>query len=167
MNYNLTTMKPNFFKIVLLSIFIMASVSVFSQTQMPAPHKKGARQKENIESLKVAFITNKLDLTPEEAQQFWPVYNQYSDKVQELRKKRRLESKEAKHNFDQMSDKEMEQAVDNDLIFRQKEIEVQKEYHVKFKSVLPIKKVAKLYQAEEQFKKVLLEKLRDGPPVKD
>jgi hypothetical protein len=157
-------MKFSFLKNTILSLFIFVSGSLFSQMGTPPPK---SRQKENIESLKVAFITNKLDLTPEEAQQFWPVYNQYSDKLQELRKKRRLENKEAKHNFDELSDKEIEQAVDNEITFRQKELDLQKEYHSKFKSILPIKKVAKLYQAEEQFKKVLLDKLRDGPPVKD
>lgn len=118
--------------------------------------------------MKIAFLTKKLDLTPEEAQQFWPVYNQYTDKLQELRKKRRLDNKENRHNIDEMSDKDVEQAVDNEIVFRQKELDIQKEYHSKFKAVLPIKKVAKLYQAEEQFKRVLLDKLkRDQPPVKE
>jgi maltodextrin utilization protein YvdJ len=95
------------------------------------------------------------------------VYNQYTDKIQELRRKRRTEHKEIKHNIDEMSDKEVEQDVDNEIIFRQKEIDIQKEYHTKFKAVLPVKKVAKLYQAEEQFKRVLLDKLkRDQPPVR-
>ena len=66
-----------------------------------------------------------------------------------------------------MSDKEIEQTVDSEIIFRQKELDLQKEYHSKFKAVLPIKKVARLYQAEEQFKKVLLDKLKEGPPVRD
>ncbi|MBL7888073.1 MAG: hypothetical protein JNL24_00890 [Bacteroidia bacterium] len=111
--------------------------------------------------MKIAFITQKLDLTPEEAQQFWPVYNQYHDKLQELRKKRKAEFKEHKDNFDNWSDKEIEQLVDSEIAFKQKEIDLQKEYHAKYKAVLPIKKVAKLYHAEEQFKRVLLEKLKD------
>lgn len=122
---------------------------------------KGQERKENIESMKIAFITQKLDLTPAEAQQFWPVYNQYSDKTQELRKKRKQDHRETKQDFDLLSDKEVEQAVDNEIISRQRELDLQKEYHVKFKTVLPIKKVAKLYAAEDQFKIVLLDKLKD------
>ena len=130
----------------------------------PHPHDRGERaeeRKENIESMKIGFITQKLDLTPTEAQQFWPVYNQYSDKMDDLRKKRREDKREAKRNFDELSDKEVEQQVDNEIIFRQKELDIQKEYHAKFKSVLSIKKVAKLYAAEEEFKMVLLNKLKD------
>jgi shikimate kinase len=123
-------------------------------------------KKDEIESMKIAFITKKLALSSEEAQQFWPVYNQYSEKLQELRKKRRQDYRQNKDNIDEMSDKEVEAAVENDMLFRQKELDLQKEYHTKFKSVLPIKKVAKLYAAEEQFKRVLLEKLKDKGAAK-
>lgn len=128
----------------------------FAQESGDLPEKK-----ENIESMKIAFITKKLDLTPQEAQQFWPVYNQYNDKAKELRKKRRQDNREARLNFDELTDKEVEQVINNDMACRQKELDLQKEYHEKFKAVLPIKKVAKLYAAEEQFKIVLINKLKD------
>ncbi len=163
-------MKKNTLKSVLIIAFVIAMNIAFSQA--PPPTKDGRRNKqnerrENIESMKIGFLTKKLNLTPEEAQKFWPIYNQYQDKMDDLRKKRRQDNREAKQNFDELSDKEVEQAVDNEILFRQKELEIQKEYHSKFKAVLPIKKVAKLYQAEEQFKRVLLDKLKDKPPVKD
>ena len=49
----------------------------------------------------------------------------------------------------------------------QKELDLQKEYNSKFKAVLPIKKVAKLYVAEEQFKMELLNKLKDKDRNRD
>ncbi|MBA3705318.1 MAG: hypothetical protein H0W84_05305 [Bacteroidetes bacterium] len=140
------------------------TICVYSLTAIAQPHPHGERKeerKENIESMKIAFITQKVELTPLEAQVFWPVYNQYNDKMQELRKKHKEDKHEAKQNLDSLSNKEVEQQVDNEIIFRQKELDLQKEYHAKFKSVLPIKKVAKLYAAEEQFKMVLLNKLKD------
>ncbi len=39
---------------------------------------------EKIQSLKIAFITQKLQLTPDEAQKFWPVYNQYDKEVHSI-----------------------------------------------------------------------------------
>jgi Spy/CpxP family protein refolding chaperone len=39
-----------------------------------------------IESLKIAFLTKQLDLTPDEAQKFWPVYNQYTIELKKMRK---------------------------------------------------------------------------------
>jgi hypothetical protein len=153
---------------ILLSTFFLFTTISFAQGQPPRKKEYREEKRDNVESMKIAFLTKKLDLTPEEAQQFWPVYNQYTDKLQEIRRKRRMEHKEVKHNIEEMSDKEVEQDVDNEIAFRQKEIDIQKEYHSKFKAVLPIKKVAKLYQAEEQFKRVLLDKLKkDQPPVKE
>ena len=81
-----------------------------------------------------------------------------------------MDVREAKKNQEEMTDKEMEQAMDNDFAFRQKELDLQTEYNSKFKAVLPIKKVAKLYQAEEQFKRVLIDKLKEErktAPVKN
>ncbi|MCK6649312.1 MAG: hypothetical protein L6Q66_06635 [Bacteroidia bacterium] len=157
-----TTLKQ-IFLIALLTISTVSIAQPHGGMGTPPPDKKAkhAEKKQNIEAMKIAFITQKLDLTPEEAQQFWPVYNQYHDKLQELRKKRKAEFKEHKDNFDNWSDKEIEQLVDSEIAFKQKEIDLQKEYHAKYKAVLPIKKVAKLYHAEEQFKRVLLEKLKD------
>ncbi|QQR95672.1 MAG: hypothetical protein IPJ93_02755 [Bacteroidota bacterium] len=60
-----------------------------------------------------------------------------------------------------MSDKEVEKVVDDEIVFRQSELDIIKKYHAQFKQVLPIKKVARLYQAEEDFKKELLRQLKD------
>lgn len=158
-------MKKNALKTILLLAFISLSGIIYSQPMGPPPKEKGERQqekKDNIEAMKIAFLTTKLDLTPEEAQKFWPVYNQYNDKLQELRKKRRSDERDAKKNFEDLTDKEIEQAIDNDLAFRQKELDLQKEYNTKFKAVLPIKKVSRLYAAEEQFKRVLIDRLKDN-----
>jgi Spy/CpxP family protein refolding chaperone len=154
-------MKTTRLKTILVLAFI--SLFSFSYSQGPPPKVKGERQKENIESMKIDFLTNKIDLTPEEAQKFWPVYNQYQEKLHELRKIRKQNDRESKKKFEELSDKELEQIIDTDLATKQKELDLQKEYNTKFKAVLPVRKVSKLYAAEEQFKVVLLDKLKDKP----
>lgn len=118
-------------------------------------------RKEQIESMKIAFITRKLDLTPDEAKRFWPVYNQYTDELQGLRKDRRERNRDAREDFEKLNDKEVEKLVDDEMVFRQQDLDISKKYHSQFKSVLPIKKVAKLYKAQEEFKRELLERIRD------
>lgn len=169
-NYKTIPMKALTLKTLFLISFICFSGSIYSQQMGGPPGRKGElkqEKKENIEAMKIAFLTNKLDLTPEEAQKFWPVYNQYQEKLHELRKKRRMDEKESKRNFDELTDKELEQGIENDLAARQKELDLQKEYNTKFKAVLPIRKVSKLYAAEEQFKMVLLDRLKDKPAMKE
>lgn len=111
-------------------------------------------KREKIEALRVGFITQQLDLTPDESQKFWPVYNEYLDKVKASRK----EFKSTSTDF--TNDKDAQEFLDAELLFKQRELNLYKEYYDKFKKILPIKKVAMLRKAEEEFKKELLKQLQ-------
>ena len=117
-------------------------------------------KREKVEAHKIAFLTQKLDLTPAEAQAFWPVYNQCRKENEGLRKNSELRMKKKDMPLDEMSDEEVEKMVDNELVLKQKELDLQKACLAKYKEVLPIKKVAKLYHAERQFKRELLRKMQ-------
>jgi hypothetical protein len=121
----------------------------------------GGANREDIESMKIAYLTKKLDLTPDEAKKFWPVFNQFSDELKNVRSNRRKTGREAKEDFDNLSDKELEKIVDGDIAMRQQELDVIKKYNSQFKQVLPMKKVAALYRAEDDFKRELLEKIKE------
>jgi hypothetical protein len=116
-------------------------------------------KKEKIESFKVAFITQKLNLTAKEAQLFWPVYNEYLDKIEALKNARKKELRSANINIDTYSDKDLELMLDNEFLSKEKEVELGKEYFNKFKSVIPLKKVILLYKAEDEFKRELLRQI--------
>jgi hypothetical protein len=116
-------------------------------------------KKEKIESFKVAFITQKLNLTTKEAQQFWPVYNEYLDKIEVLKNSRKKELRSASINIESYSDKDLELMLDNEFLSKEKEVELGKEYFNKFKSVIPVKKVILLYKAEDEFKRELLRQI--------
>ena len=126
-------------------------------------------RKEKIEALKVGFITEELDLTADEAQKFWPVYNRYEDEMKALRKSRKIEMMTMRMNIDSLSDAEVSKAIDNELAFQQQEVELRKKYVTEFRKVLPTKKVARLLRAEQQFKLRLLREVRDrrGEPRPD
>ena len=123
--------------------------------------RDGGDRKEEIESMKIAFLTKHLDLSPEEAQKFWPVYNQYNTELKTIRKNRKNDRRDAQEDFQNMNDKDVEKLVDGEVVYRQQELDLLKKYHSQFKQVLPIKKVALLYRAEEEFKKELLQKIRE------
>jgi hypothetical protein len=120
----------------------------------PNPNKKDA-----IEVQKVAYITNKLNLTTTEAQQFWPLYNEYQQKRDNLKIEQRKLRKEAKENFEGMTDKEIETFIDKDLEFKQKELDLAMDFHKKMKTVLSMKKVALYYKAVEEFNRSLADKV--------
>ncbi|HCI57931.1 MAG: hypothetical protein JST71_07155 [Bacteroidetes bacterium] len=136
-------------------------ILLFAGMAMAQPGQKKIEKREKAEAMKIGFITNRLNLTQDEAKKFWPVYNQFQDELSSLRQKRRGNRRDARQDFDQLSDKETEKVVDDEILFRQSELDILKKYHAQFKQVLPIKKVAMLYQAEEDFKKELLRQLKD------
>jgi Spy/CpxP family protein refolding chaperone len=142
--------------IVCLALTLAITTTAFGQKP------KGDRKahKEKIQAMKVSYITEKLDLTTKEAQQFWPLYNEYDSKMDKTRRSmRKMHKKE--NSIDQMTDTEVEQMIISINNARQQELDIQKEYHSKFKTILPIKKIAKLHKAEHGFKRDLLKKLKN------
>ncbi|HHZ65794.1 MAG TPA: hypothetical protein EYN51_09925 [Flavobacteriales bacterium] len=136
-------------------------ITLISLTAIAQPENKPGERRGNIESQKIAFITSKLDLTPEEAQQFWPVYNQCQKRQKEIRERNKPKSGDGKRpNIDEMSDKEVENLINRQITTKQQELDIQKNCLEQYKKVLPIKKVAKLFQTERQFKRKLLNQIR-------
>ena len=140
---------------IFIILLIFSSVAIAQENN----HKSERPSKEKMKSMKIAYITEKLELTPDEAQKFWPVYNEYEKKKEVLIKEKRMGKKHKKDGVD-FTDTELEQHIEKHFTSRQKELDLDKEYHVKFKSVLPMKKIGKLYVARDQFKRELLRKIR-------
>ena len=132
------------------------SVSAFAQ--------KGegrGQNKEQLEALKIAFITQELNLSSEEAQTFWPMYNEMEGQLKEVRKAKRENQRNARKNFDVMSEKEVEKSLEDELALAQQELDIKRSYVDKFKGILSVRKVAKLYAAEERFKQRLLKRFKE------
>ena len=140
-------------------LIINCMVALAQPASRPANPQK-TEKREEIESYRIAFLTQKLSLTPEEAQRFWPVFNQFTAEMKAV-KANRVSNRDMKNDIQNQSDKDVEKMVDGEIATRQQELDVVKRYHTQFKQVLPIKKVAILYRAEDEFKKELLEKIRE------
>jgi Spy/CpxP family protein refolding chaperone len=144
---------------VLSATFMLLALSVLAQGP--------ASRKEKIEALKVAYITKKLNLTPEEAQKFWPVYNKYQAEMDKLRKDFRGEMSEELLHLEQLSTADAEKALNDMLTFKSSELELTKKYTAEFKKVLSAQKVVKLFVAEQEFKKELLRMLKERQKEKN
>lgn len=119
---------------------------------------------EEIESLKIAFFTQKLDLSPEEAKVFWPIYNDMQNEQKTLRSERqkRMISFRKTTEIDNLTDVQVQNLISSEFDFRQQDLNLEKKYFNKFKAVLPIKVIGKFYRAQESFKRELLNKFRNG-----
>src|SRR5690349_19308415 len=94
---------------------------------------------EKVQSMRVAFYTQFLDLTPEEAQGFWPVFNSYLDQRENLQKQHKPAA-----NLDGLSDNELEEQLRRHFDLKQRELDLEKETYQKLRKVLPLRKIAKL-----------------------
>ncbi len=141
-------------KVLLVILFVTISINAISQQYT---------KEEKIELLKaqkIAFITNKLNLTTEEAQNFWPIYNDFFRQKEKLSLDKKQITIDLRQNWESYSTEKKTELADELILFRLKEAELEQEYHQKFKSVLSIDKVIKLYNAETQFKTYLLKQIR-------
>lgn len=117
-------------------------------------------RKEQLESQKVAFITKQLNLSVEEAQKFWPVYNEMQQKKNKINAKRRQILKKISEKNTDIKDSELTELLDSYIASQLEEAKLSKDYHEKFKAVLPIRKVVAYYKAEERFKRILLQQVQ-------
>jgi hypothetical protein len=149
-----------------LVILFLASFLVVSGQRKPFRGKST----DEIKAQKVAFITSQLALTADEAQVFWPIYNEYAEKREAIHKEMfGPDEPKGKPDPDAMTEKEAEQFLDQMSKNQQKMADLEKEYLVKFKKVLSAKKIVKLHMVENDFKRMLLKKLgrKDAPPPHD
>jgi hypothetical protein len=104
-----------------------------------AQDEDGGKRGEKIQALKIAFITQKLGLSAEEAQRFWPVYNQYENE---------MKSTLTENSGD---------AIEND----ERVLNIRKKYRPEFVKVLGQSRMNTLFSAEKEFRGVLLQHLKN------
>ena len=119
--------------------------------------------KEKLMAEKIAFLTLEVGLTPEEAQAFWPVYNQVEkEKDEAMFNIIRTYKDMNKAIEEKKSAKEVSALLDKYLEAQKKMNEIENGIAAKYKAVLPVEKVAKLYVAEEKFRRNQIRKLHDS-----
>ncbi|MFN4198418.1 MAG: sensor of ECF-type sigma factor [Flavobacterium sp.] len=118
---------------------------------------------EQIKPMKVAFINTELQLSVEEAEKFWPIYNAYESKVYELRSKKLKDYiQRIGQNVDQMSDKEAETLLANIEKAEEEIVQLRKKLHADLKGILTPVKILKLKKVEEDFNRNLMRQYRGG-----
>ncbi len=117
-------------KILLLTLFLLnINYFCFSQVQ---------NRKNNIEAIQIAYLTRELSLSSDEAQKFWPIYNEYRDELLAVRKEVR----------------------DDEIMFEEKVVNIRKKYKTDFKKVLVTdQRVNQVFLAEKSFRELLRKEL--------
>lgn len=116
-------------------------------------------RQEKIKERKIGYFTTQMELTTEEAQVFWSLYNEYWEKRDKLFMERHNLMKKIQH--DKFDDKKAQQVTKRLVTNLQEDANLLYEYNEKFSKILPPQKLLKYYAAEESFKMELINVLRN------
>lgn len=147
-------MKINKSLSLVLLLFIV--FNTFSQS-------KPIEKRDQIKALKIAYITNQLQLTADEATKFWPIYNTYDAKQRELKynKIRSTMNRYENGDLDKLSEKEASSLLKQLENSEDELYDLRKKFNLDLMDVLPSIKIIKLKKSEEGFNKKLFKQYKD------
>ena len=137
-------------RVSIILVFLLISIATYAQNR---------EAMKKIESARIALITERLGLTPEQAEKFWPVYRQYNMERREIRK----EFRDARQNVDMknLTDEQSKILVQKGMELKQKELNLEKEYSGRLSQVITTQQLFRLKNAEKDFQQMLLKRIQD------
>ncbi|GCD77036.1 hypothetical protein JCM31826_05180 [Thermaurantimonas aggregans] len=147
-------------RIVALTVLLMSVLCAGAQHD-----KIHQKARTRIENMRIAIITSRLDLTTEESEKFWPLYNEYRKKIDKLHQDRMelIDRKMQSDSVNALSDGEAEKVLSSILKINDEYARVQNEYYKRFQKLLGSRRALELYRSEVQFKRAIVRELREMP----
>jgi len=138
---------------LLLIVFLAINGQAFAQRRF-----EQQQVKEKIETARIAVFSNQMELTPDEASVFWPLYNAYRKQMKDHKDQTKNMLAKMNKEVAEMSDEELNVLIDTRLGEAKALLQTRTDFITALRKVLPPRKVIRFYKAEEQFKRMLLEK---------
>lgn len=141
-------------KIINMMTLFLLTIPLLAQEEQV----KDQKAQEKIKAARIAFITERLGLTPAEAEKFWPVYHEFATKRLALRQ----EFEQAKQTPDPKRTKEENERQLLELSFqiKQRELDLEKEYSGRILNTIPAQKLIALRQAEQDFRNMIIRQIQ-------
>ena len=136
-------------KKILLILLITITVNSFAQD---------SNRQDRIKALKIAFITERLELTETEAQKFWPIYNAFDAENQKLRKENAIKFR--KTDFESMSEQDAKTHLKEMMETDSMRYQLRQEFVSDLLNILPAKKIIILKATEDAFNKRMMEQFK-------
>lgn len=131
-------------------VILLTTVGSFAQSK---------EAMKRIESARIALITERLELSPTQAEKFWPVYREFNQKRMILRKELRNTRKGVDRS--KLSEEESKKLMAKSLDIKQKELNLEKEYTKRFQKVISTQQILRLRNAEKDFQQMLLRRIQN------
>lgn len=144
---------------LIMGFLSMVMVPARHAVAQDAAQEDAAAKQDKIKALELLYISRELDLTSEEAEKFWPVYKKYSKEVNELLAERKRKAKELKGQ--PRTDAIAEEALDKELGYERRMLEIKTRYKQEFMKILPARKVGNIYRSEREFRAMMIRQLKE------
>ena len=131
--------------------YILTLILFFSSLSLLAQRPTLDEIKAKLRADKVAYLTTRIDLTPDEAEKFWPVYNEFDNKRVDIQMARFNLERKITHSKDTLTDDDIIKFIKEYNSNKLEEEELNVKYYERFLKILPPKKVLSLYQVEKEF----------------
>ncbi len=137
-------------RLKILSILLLAFVGTYAQNQ---------KAMEKIESARIALITERLELTPTQAEKFWPLYREYNEQRRLLRQ----EFRDTRQGVDMqnLSDEQSKELMQKAMDMKQRQLNLEKRYSERMTEVISAQQMLRLRNAEKDFQQMLLKRIQD------
>lgn len=142
---------------VLINILFLVSIAIPGWSQDDAISRNPKAQ-EKIIAARIAFITERLELSPAEAERFWPIYREFNNKRQDIRQQFELARKNPA--IDQPAEQRDKDLVELGFKLKQQELNLEKDYSTKILNVIPAQKLMALKKAEDDFRRLLIQQIQ-------
>ncbi len=142
----------------------MKKISILLLLVATAVYPQGDKY-ERIKALKTAYITEQLGLSPAEAERFWPVYNTFESKSQELRL-RKNKGGDLNKGTENLTTEEANRLIEEYLSIEAAQLDNKKQKIQALRKVLSPQKIIGLRRAEDRFKHELLNRYHRGKGTK-
>ncbi len=143
------------FNFITIGIVLLMLTSAITQAQKPTTDEAA----EKIKSLQMQYLSQKLNLSAEEAEKFWPVYKNYTKEVETLI---------AEHHNKRQQDKQLSDPddiarrnMDNDLGYEKRMYDIRSRYTNEFQRVLPARKAGAVFKSEREFRNIMINHLNN------
>ncbi len=148
--------------LIILAIFTAPSLIAQERHDGDRDGDRDGDMFQKIKAEKISFFTTKLDLTPAEAQAFWPVYNEFEKKRFDIQRQMHDFERMPDEKFASLSDAEIQKLTDNYIQSFETQAQLLKDYNKQFMKILPNKKVLLLYRTENEFRSHLIREYKRG-----
>ena len=139
-------------RVVLLIVMLAISLAGWAQKQGP-----NANAKSKLEAARIAMITERLNLSPSQAEKFWPLYNQFAQERRGLQQ----QALQARKGLDMqnLTEEQSKALIKSHQTFKQDKLDLENKYASKINDVISARQMVALKKAEDDFRAMILNRL--------